>query len=210
MKMTNLHLSMPMAVWLLSACAPIAAQSPAPAKMPAGTNVNSDAKLMATFKAKVDAYLNLRKSVEGKPAKPVQSTANAKELIDAPKALAAHVRVARATAKRGDIFTPATAAQFRRLLNPSLKGSDGPENKEAIKDDAPEPRDIPFQINGEYPRTESLSTVPPDVLKALPPLPPEIQYRFVGPHLILYDTKANIIVDYMLNAMPPAAEPTKK
>ena len=44
--------------------------------------------------------------------------------------------------------------------------------------------------------------MPPDVLKALPPLPEELQYRIVGKHLILLCVHGNLIVDYMLNAMP--------
>ena len=63
-------------------------------------------------------------------------------------------------------------------------------------------REVPFKVNGEYPKEAPLSTVPPDVLKALPPLPENLQYRFVGRHLILYCTRGNLIVDYMLNAMP--------
>ena len=173
-------------------------------KMPEGTNINSEAKLMADFKVKVDEYLKLRKSVEGQ-APGVKKTDKPQELLTAEKALAANVRAARANAKRGDLFTPATQALFRRMLNPSMKGPEGAENKGALKEDMPEPKDVPFQVNGDYPRDESLSTVPPDVLRALPQLPPDIQYRFVGPHMILYDAKANMIVDFMLNAVPPMA-----
>ena len=172
--------------------------------MPEGANINSDAKLMADFKAKVDDYLKLRKSVEGK-APAVKKTNDPNELITAEKALAANVRAARANAKRGDFFTPATQALFRRLMNPSVKGPEGRENKGAIEEDLPEPKDIPFQVNADYPRAKSVSTVPPDVLRALPQLPPEIQYRFVGRHLILYDSKANMIIDFMLNAIPPVS-----
>ncbi len=207
--MKNL-LSALVGTWMLSslACATDAAQQTA--KMPEGTSINSDAKLMADLKAKVDEFLKLRKSLERNSAVPIKNTADPKELLSSQKALGAQVRAARAAAKRGDFFTPATQAQFRRLLTPPLKGSDGTENKVAIKDDAPEPKDIPFQVNAEYPRDESLSTVPPDVLRALPQLPPEIQYRFVGRHLILYDAKANVIVDFMLNALPPLPAVEKK
>jgi hypothetical protein len=204
--MKNVLTSSLFAASLLCACVTSAQQA---SKMPEGTNINSDAKLMADFRAKVDDYLKLRKNAEGKSA-PVTGTDNPKQLIDREKALAAQVRAARAGAKRGDLFTPATEAQFRRLMNPALKGSDGPENKVAIKDDAPEKKDVPFTINGDYPRSEALSTVPPDILRALPPLPPEIQYRFVARHLILYDSKANIIIDYMLNALPPLPTVEKK
>ena len=37
---------------------------------------------------------------------------------------------------------------------------------------------------------------------SLPPLPEDVQYRFAGKHLLLFDVKANIIVDFMLNAIP--------
>jgi hypothetical protein len=48
----------------------------------------------------------------------------------------------------------------------------------------------------------TLSTVPPNVLETLPMLPQAIEYRFVGQHLLLRDTRANRIIDYMLNAIP--------
>jgi hypothetical protein len=36
----------------------------------------------------------------------------------------------------------------------------------------------------------------------LPTLPEEVEYRFVGKHLLLWDTSANIILDYILDVMP--------
>ena len=44
--------------------------------------------------------------------------------------------------------------------------------------------------------------MPPDVLLALPTLPKDVEYRFAGKHLLLFDSKANIIIDFMLNAIP--------
>jgi hypothetical protein len=117
--------------------------------------------------------------------------------------MALRIREARATAKRGDLFTPATEAMFRRLLRaPLAKGPDAADNKAIIKDDAPAATQVPFKVNAEYPKETPLSTVPPDVLLTLPQLPEDIQYRFAGKHLLLYDAKANIIIDFMLNAMP--------
>lgn len=114
------------------------------------------------------------------------------------------IRGARATAKRGDLFTPATQAMFRRMLRPPLTkgGGEGADNKAIIKDDAPEPKEVPFKVNADYPKEAPLSTVPPDVLLTLPQLPEDVQYRFVGKHLLLYDAKANLIIDFMLNAIP--------
>jgi hypothetical protein len=170
--------------------------------MPKGANVNPDAGVLADFKARVEQYNELRRDLE-KKAPPLKRTEDPGEIGIAEKAIAQQIRAARANAKRGDIFTPATQAMFRRLLRPTVTGgADAADNKAIIKDDAPEPKDIPFKINGEYPKAESLSTVPPDVLKALPPLPENMQYRFVGKHLILYCTRGNLIIDYMVNAIP--------
>jgi hypothetical protein len=39
--------------------------------------------------------------------------------------------------------------------------------------------------------------VPPNILAVLPRLPDDIPYRFFGRHLILLDTRANLILDRM-------------
>jgi hypothetical protein len=199
----NIYLPV-IAAWLLISCATSANQatkSSPPAPVPKGSNVNPDAGLLADFTARVEAYNELRKDLE-KKAPPLKKTDEPAEIALAEKGIAHQIRAARANAQPGEIFTPATRAMFKRLLSPTLKGAEGTENKTAIKDDAPASKDIPFKINGEYPKEAPLSTVPPDVLKALPPLPENLQYRFVGKHLILYCTRGNLIVDYMLNAIP--------
>ena len=171
--------------------------------MPKGTNTNPDAGLAADFKQRVNDYVKLRDKAENKAPVELEKKSQPAEIIAAEKSLAAYVRAARTTAKRGDFFTPATQAMFRRMLRPPLaKGPDAADNKAIIKDDAPEPKEVPFKVNAEYPKDVPLSTVPPDVLAALPQLPEDIQYRFAGKHLLLFDAKANIIIDFMLNAMP--------
>ena len=189
--------------------APTATPAPAPSappaqakQMPKGSNVNPDAGLVAEFRKKVDAYVKLRKEAEN-AAPDLKRTDKPAEIVTAEKTMAQRVRELRATAKRGDMFTPATQAMFRRLLRPPLtKGEDGADNKAIIKDDAPEPKEVPFKVNAEYPKETPLSTVPPDVLLTLPQLPEDVQYRFAGKHLLLYDAKANLIIDFMLNAIP--------
>jgi hypothetical protein len=186
---------------LVAACTSSAQQQSAQST-PKGTNVNPDAGLVAAFTEKVEAYNKLRRDLAKDGAK-LKETNNPAEIGAAEKTLAAKIRAARVNAKRGDIFTPATEAMFRRLIRPPLKkGPDAAENKETIKEDAPKPSEVPFKVNGEYPKEAPLSTVPPDVLKALPPLPENLQYRIVGKHLILLCTQGNLIVDYMLNAIP--------
>jgi hypothetical protein len=187
---------------LLSAACTTSAQQQAKEKVPQGSHVNPDAGLLAEFNKKVEAYNKLRADL-AKDSPPLKETNDPAQIGAAEKALAAKIRAARAGAKRGDIFTPATQAMFRRLIRPPLTtGADAAENKHIIKEDAPKAGEIPFKVNGEYPKEAPLSTVPPDVLKALPPLPENLQYRVAGKHLILLCVQGNLIVDYMLNAIP--------
>lgn len=178
-------------------------QRPDAQPKPNGSSVNPDAGLAADFKKRVDDYVKLREKAAAAAPVDLQQKSKPADIDSAEKSMAIQIRDARPAAKPGDIFTPATQALFRRMLKPPLaKGPDAADNKAIIKDDAPAPKDIPFKVNAEYPKDVPLSTVPPDVLLSLPSLPEDIQYRFAGKHLLLFDAKANIIVDYMLNAMP--------
>ena len=44
--------------------------------------------------------------------------------------------------------------------------------------------------------------MPPKLLLQLPPLPKNVEYRFVGKTLILYDSLSNLIIDYLPGAAP--------
>ena len=44
--------------------------------------------------------------------------------------------------------------------------------------------------------------MPPDLLAALPKLPEEFEFRFVGDRLILLDKHAHLVVDYVDNVLP--------
>jgi hypothetical protein len=46
----------------------------------------------------------------------------------------------------------------------------------------------------------------PAVLQALPPLPPELQYRMVGCDLVLIDVHADLIVDILPYALADSEE----
>jgi hypothetical protein len=163
-------------------------------------DVNKDAAAMAEFKIRVDAYADLHRQLAKGDAKPRESHDPAK--INAASAtLTARMRAARATAKQGDIFTPAIRPVFRRLLAPELKGEDGRDAKAILKDDAPAPGTVPFKVNAKYPGDQPIPTVPASVLLSLPTLPAPLEYRIVGQHLLILDTAADLVVDYLLNAV---------
>lgn len=163
--------------------------------------VNADAAALAEFKARVDAYLEIHKEVAKGDAKP-RETEDPAKISASKKVLAGRVQAARVTAKPGDIFTPAVQPVFRRLLAPELKGEDGHDAKEVLKDDAPAAGTVPFKVNAKYPESQPLPSVPANLLLALPALPAPLEYRIVGKHLLILDMAADLVVDYMLNVMP--------
>jgi hypothetical protein len=159
---------------------------------------NTDALTLKDFKNRIDKYVELHKrAAQGAPS--LKETNDPKSITTAQDALASRIRADRSSAQPGDIFTPAIRDNFRRLLSPQLKGEDGRDAKKILKEDAP--AGVPLKVNAKYPEGAALPTVPANLLLNLPTLPKEVEYRIVGKHLILRDTEADIIVDYIPNAV---------
>jgi hypothetical protein len=53
-----------------------------------------------------------------------------------------------------------------------------------------------------YPTELPLATFPARLLAKLPDLPPELEYRIVGRHIVLRDVTANVVVDVARNIVP--------
>jgi len=57
-------------------------------------------------------------------------------------------------------------------------------------------------VNAIYPDAAPASNVPPSLLLKLPPLPEEVRYSFIGRALILRDSEANVILDFIPDVVP--------
>lgn len=166
----------------------------------ARAGVNADAAVLQDFKARVDQYLKIHKEAAKGPARLKESNDPA-EITKAQDTLSARIRAARADAKHGDVFTPEISTQFRRLLAPEMKGEDGQDTKKVLKTDAPPAATVAFKVNAKYPEGQPLPTTPANVLLNLPRLPEPLQYRIIGRHLVLLDSAADLVVDYIPNAI---------
>ena len=151
---------------------------------------------VAEFNAKMDEYARLRRTLQkGLPALAV--TANPIEIQQAERLLAERIRKARAGVGRHDIFTEETRRAFRQMLRPVTTAA----TCEAVHDD--NPGEWFWAVNAEYPKQHPVSTVPPAMLDALPRLPDDVFYRFLDTDLVLHDTRANIMLDRIDNAIRP-------
>jgi hypothetical protein len=183
---------------LPSADAYAAGQTKPPRDAKSDDRANPDALVLADFKKRIDAYLELHGDVDKGTAE-AKETNHPSEIRSAQQTLAKRIRAARANAKHGDIFTPEIRTAFRRLMYPETVGTSGRRTKEAIEEDAPAA--VPLKVNAQYPEGAALPTVPGNLLANLPQLPEDLEYRIVDKHLILRDVDANLIVDYIPNAI---------
>jgi hypothetical protein len=168
-------------------------------------NANPDALVLADFQKRIDAYMAIHKDA-AKDSLPIKETNNPAEIKAAQEALGAKIRAARADAKPGDVLTPEIRNKFRRLMYPVVQGTAGRETKEELNEDIHErdegiPKKVPLKVNAIYPEGNPLPTTPVNVLLNLPKLPAELEYRILDKNLILRDVQANIIVDFIPNAI---------
>lgn len=186
-----------------SACAhadkdldPTVVQPPANVARPMS---EGDAQGLVEFNQRVTAYAALHQKLEATlPSMPTETTPET--IHKHQNALGQLIVQARKDARQGDIITPATQLVFRQVLARLLKGEEGRQLKASILDE--NPGDVGLRVNGRYPDEIPLSTVPPQVLAALPKLPKDLEYRFVGDRLILLDVHAHTVADYMDKVFP--------
>jgi len=154
---------------------------------------------IADFQKRVANYLKVRKSAASAvPA--LEATDSPEKIRDHERDLALAIRAARPGAAQGDIFTTAIAAEFRRTIQTAFSGRGAAGIKKSMMDSQPSP--LPqIAVDAAYPGDEPVQSMPPSLLRQLPPLPRELEYRVVGRALILRDIEANLIVDYINEAL---------
>ncbi len=152
-----------------------------------------DAETLAEFNRRVQDYVALRSRLEvGLP--PLVITTDADEIETFERRLAERIRHARGS-RRGQIFADAMEGQVKRMVVARADAA----TIAAIMEDGP--GDVDIDVNDTYAKKHPLATMPPNLLLVLPDLPKDIEYRFVGRHLVLRDVRANIIIDEIPHAI---------
>jgi hypothetical protein len=178
------------AVLILSLTVGTAAQQP--------EKVNPQAAALADFQKRLDAYLQLRTEL-AKKLEPLSPTASAADLQARQQALAAALKTARAGARPGDLIPETVQEMIRKTVMADFLRRRPAEKRAAFQE---VPEGPPPGINKTYPVEAALPTVPPLLLANLPQLPDNLQYRFFGRHIVILDGDVQIVVDYVLKALP--------
>lgn len=149
------------------------------------------------FAKATEDYALLHRQLERR-LPPIVVNANPETIRRAIDEMAAAVRAARPDARQGDLFNPAIQAAIRQRIAKAL-GSHGftpADVREAELAEGIDASSVTLRVNGTFPWALGTAMFP-CVLEALPPLPPELQYRIVGRDLMLIDVHASLIVDIL-------------
>lgn len=160
-----------------------------------------DAAVVAEFNQRVRAYMDVHRRLEG-PVTTVAVSDDWRQIRAAIDALASGIRTTRSGAQRGDVFAPPIERWFRQRVAVLLKDCSTAELLDTLNEENPEGLVLLPEVNASWPPEASLGPMPPNLLAGLPQLPDDLQYRFMNRDLVLWDAHANIIVDFIKQAMP--------
>ncbi len=158
-----------------------------------------DKDAVKEFQDRIDNYLSAKKK-QDIAKKPTESPS---KLAEEKQKTAEKIQQARPEAQRGDIFTPAVSAYFKQQIESTLRGPEGSKVRASLRHAEPLPN-LQLRVNAKYPRNLPLQSTPPTLLKNLPPLPKDLQYRIVGSTLVLYDMSSGLVADFIPGAVPAA------
>jgi hypothetical protein len=169
-----------------------------PSAAAASQDVNPRAAALKEFADRTRDYMHLHEQVEGGLPK-LGDEATPEQLQQHQKLLAEGLRALRRHARQGQIFTEPVVPQFRATIRRDLKSRDIRDALAALQE---VPATQTLRVNGPWPSGAARATVPPRLLKNLHRLPDGLEYRFIGRHLVLVDTEASLIVDYITDVVP--------
>lgn len=165
---------------------------------PQPARVNPTGAAVLAFKTRVADYVKVHNAAESKVPR-LTETNDPAQVHQRQAALGEMVKSLRATAREGDIF----GTEFRPILEREVRGdfrSRSAADRKALIHELPARTKL--AVNMTYPRDLPLATFPARLLSKLPELPPELEYRIVGRHIVLRDVTANVIVDVARDIVP--------
>ena len=184
-----------------------------PLPTPPPPRTMGDARGLTEYSNAVQAYVALHKRAAAAlrklpdQAEPAMVAVYQKTLAEAirqsgPRPRQGHVSSPTSSRSSGGCWRPSSRARARPRRGRRWRRATPRRPRGLPKDPDVKPRDVPLLPYADYPADAPVSTMPPPVLLKMPQLPKELEYRFVGKNLVLRDTVANIIVDFIPQAVP--------
>ncbi len=159
----------------------------------------SEKKLLSEFQKDTRSYIRIRDTARRQVPK-IGDDATRAEIEVYKTAFQQAIRNARTHAAQGEIFTDEVSTWIRSLIRAEFKGWERSELRKTVLE--ADTTGVPVRVNAVYPESKELVEMSPQLLLALPPLPKELRYRFIGRSLAILDRDTAIIVDHMKDALP--------
>jgi hypothetical protein len=154
---------------------------------------------LAEFIERVADYVEIRREVTAGVDGPIFCS-DPEELSRQAAQRAAAIRDARPLASEGTIFTPRAAVYFReRIAHAARIGAID------LAIESGQPDEVVPEVNAVLPWGAAEPASAP-LVGLLPPLPDELEYRFVGRDLVLLDVEVKLVVDVLRKAVPALVE----
>jgi hypothetical protein len=165
---------------------------------PDGQPVNALGAATLEFHNRVQAYMKIHNEAESKVPN-LKRTDDPVEIAQREQALAQMIMTLRAQAPANEIFAKEYQPHFVKIVQDDFANRSAADRKALVHE---LPKLVKIDINTVYPTNLPLITVPAGLLRKLPDLQPELEYRIVGRSLLLRDVKANLIVDVLRDVVP--------
>ena len=158
-------------------------------------------RTLQDFDRRVHRYVRLHRRLE-RDLPPEHLFADLEDMSMAVDALHDALVDARPNATAGAFFTPAVADLLTERLMRAITASGHTPTEAFIAMNLGYFGGLPLaRVNDRIPAGRHIR-VWPALLNALPALPEELEYRFIGWDLALVDVHADLVVDVLKNALP--------
>jgi hypothetical protein len=155
----------------------------------------------AEFTEGVERYVEIHRSVAASLG-PEIVCSDAEQLQRQTWTFAAALRAAMPNTRAGEIFSPEVAKYFRAHIAMVVRET-RPDIAALLEETEEEGLEGPLvpEVKAAFPWNAG-AVMWPSMLWRLPPLPEELEYRFVRRDLVLLDVRANLVVDVLRDALP--------
>ena len=125
--------------------------------------------------------------------------ASSLSLQNAETTMAERLRARRPEARPGYILGP-VAERIRVIVREEIGGPQGTSMLASIEE--ANIHGVRARINRRYPPGLPRVTMPSPMLAKLPPIPSELEYRFLGRSFLLVDARASLVIDVLQDVLP--------
>ena len=180
-------------VWIVLLLVPVQARAAQP-----------DATELAAFQQRLDQYTALHHRLEG-PLPPLQVSSDLSEVQRLMTVLRSQLQASRKKERRGSLLTSGVVTIIRARIAASITIDEIAETAEAVDEHMPPNKPRRWSVNEALPEDVPFGLIPPQVLRALPVLPPELRW---GGALLRARPCGTIMPDLIVDIAPGVFDAT--